>query len=49
MTNKEMIKKLKDTAELAWAAYGYYDLIDKLAFDFKSLKHRTYFCVSDEG
>ncbi|WP_205713233.1 hypothetical protein [Campylobacter helveticus] len=27
MTNKGMIKKLKDNAELAWAAYGYYDLM----------------------
>lgn len=24
MTNKEMIKKLKDGAELSWAAYGYF-------------------------
>lgn len=24
MTNKEMIKKFKDYAELAWATYGYF-------------------------
>ncbi|MDY5950068.1 MAG: hypothetical protein SPJ16_02580 [Helicobacter sp.] len=29
MINKEQIKKLRDNAELAWAAYGYYDLIGK--------------------
>lgn len=29
MTNKEMIKKLKDNAELAWASYGYFHLADK--------------------
>ncbi|RDU59192.1 hypothetical protein CQA53_11605, partial [Helicobacter didelphidarum] len=29
MTNKELIKKLKDNAELAWAAYGYFHLANK--------------------
>ena len=29
MINKEQIKKLRDNAELAWAAYGYYDLVGK--------------------
>lgn len=29
MTNKEIIKKLRDNAELAWASYGYFDFIDK--------------------
>ncbi len=27
MNNKQQIQKLRDNAELAWAAYGYYDLI----------------------
>ncbi|WP_334085232.1 lipase family protein [Helicobacter typhlonius] len=27
MKNKELINKLKNNAELAWAAYGYYDLL----------------------
>lgn len=27
MDNKEQIKKLKNYAELAWAAYGYFDYI----------------------
>ena len=27
MTNKQQIQKLRDNAELAWAAYGYYNLI----------------------
>ena len=34
MTNKEIIKKLKDNAELAQAAYGYFHLIGKV-FDNK--------------
>lgn len=29
MNNKQQIQKLKDNAELAWASYGYYDLIGK--------------------
>ncbi len=29
MNNKEQIKKLKDNSELAWAAYGYFDLVGK--------------------
>ena len=29
MTNKQQIEKLKDNAELAQAAYGYFDLIGK--------------------
>ncbi len=29
MKNKILINKLKDNAELAQAAYGYYDLIGK--------------------
>ncbi|EEO24921.1 MULTISPECIES: hypothetical protein [Helicobacter] len=37
MTNKQMISKLKDNAELAQAAYGYYDLIGK-RFDKQILK-----------
>lgn len=35
MTNKEQIQKFRDTAELAWAAYGYYDLIGKKFKDKK--------------
>ena len=36
MTNKEIIKKLRDNAELAWAAYAYFDLMDKqYSFDEK--------------
>ena len=27
MSNKQQIQKLRDNAELAWAAYGYYNLI----------------------
>ena len=29
MNNKEQIKKLKDNAELAWAAYGYFNFEGK--------------------
>ena len=29
MINKEQIKKLRDNAELAWAAYGYFNLVGK--------------------
>ena len=29
MTNKEIINKIKDNAELAWASYGHFHLIDK--------------------
>ncbi len=29
MNNKQLIKKLKDNAELAMAAYGYFDLVGK--------------------
>ena len=29
MNNKQQIEKLRDNAELAWASYGYYDLIGK--------------------
>ena len=36
MTNKAIIKKLRDNAELAWAAYAYFDLMDKqYSFDEK--------------
>ncbi|WP_258865037.1 hypothetical protein [Helicobacter sp. MIT 14-3879] len=35
MKNKEMINKLKENAELAWASYGYYDLIGKKFKDKK--------------
>lgn len=38
MTNKEQIQKFRDTAELAWAAYGYYDLIGK---NFKDKKDKN--------
>ena len=34
MTNKQQIKKLRDNAELAWASYGYFDLVEK-KFDIK--------------
>lgn len=34
MTNKEQIKKLRDNAELAMAAYGYFHLVGK-KFDNK--------------
>lgn len=37
MTNKEQIQKLRDYAELAWASYGYFDLLDK---KFKELKDK---------
>ncbi|WP_181881873.1 hypothetical protein [Helicobacter sp. MIT 14-3879] len=29
MTNKEIINKLKENAELAWASYGYFHLANK--------------------
>ena len=29
MNNKQQIEKLRNNAELAWASYGYYDLIGK--------------------
>ena len=29
MDNKLLINKMKNAAELAWAAYGYYDLVGK--------------------
>lgn len=29
MTNKQLINKLKNNAELAMASYGYFDLINK--------------------
>nr|WP_237022238.1 hypothetical protein [Helicobacter trogontum] len=36
MNNKEQMKKLRDNAELAMAAYGYFDFIDKqYSFDEK--------------
>lgn len=28
MTNKEIVEKLRDNAELAWASYGYFHLTD---------------------
>ncbi|WP_245945669.1 hypothetical protein [Helicobacter didelphidarum] len=34
MDNKEQIRKLRDYAELAWASYGYFDLVGK-KFDIK--------------
>ena len=37
MNNKRQIEKLRDNAELAWSAYGYFDLIGK-RFDKKILK-----------
>ncbi len=37
MNNKQEIEKLRDNADLAWAAYGYFDLIGK-RFDKKILK-----------
>ena len=27
---KEILKQLKDNAELAWASYGYFDLVGKI-------------------
>ncbi|RDU59241.1 hypothetical protein CQA53_11575, partial [Helicobacter didelphidarum] len=39
MTNKETIKKLRDNAELAWASYGYFDLIGKKFKDRKDDKN----------
>ena len=30
MTSKEQIEKLRDNAELAWASYGYFDLVGKI-------------------
>jgi len=38
MNNKEQIKKLKDNAELAWASYGYYDLMGKKFANEKAYK-----------
>ena len=35
MNNKEIIDKLRDNAELAWASYGYFDLIGKKFKDEK--------------
>lgn len=29
MNNKELIQKLRDYAELAWASYGYFHLVGK--------------------
>ena len=37
MNNKQQIEKLRDNAELSWAAYGYFDLIGK-RFNKKILK-----------
>ena len=33
MTSKEQIEKLRDNAELAWASYGYFDLVGKTIID----------------
>ena len=33
MNNKELIQKLRDYAELAWASYGYFDLVGKTIID----------------
>ena len=30
MSNMQIINKLKDCAELAWASYGYFDLVGKI-------------------
>ena len=35
MSNKQQINRLRDNAELAWASYGYYDLIGKKFADKK--------------
>ena len=40
MKNKEMINKLKDNAELAQAAYGYYDLIGKKFGEIANNKYK---------
>ncbi|MDY5821611.1 MAG: hypothetical protein SPJ83_02260 [Helicobacter sp.] len=34
MSNKQQINRLRDNAELAWASYGYFDLVGK-KFDNK--------------
>lgn len=43
MTNKEMIKKMRDNAELAWAAYGYYDLVENLNLKTKKFKFKIFY------
>ena len=40
MTNKQMIYKLRDNAELAWVAYGYFDLIGKRFGEITNNKYK---------
>ncbi|EAI6362775.1 hypothetical protein ACP0SI_09145 [Campylobacter coli] len=40
MDNKGLITKLRDNAELAWAAYGYFNLIDK-KFETKKIENTS--------
>ncbi|MFY4725046.1 hypothetical protein [Campylobacter jejuni] len=40
MDNKGLITKLRDIAELAWAAYGYFNLIDK-KFETKKIENTS--------
>lgn len=42
MINKEMIKKLRDNAKLAWATYGYYDLVGNLNLKTKKFKFKIF-------
>ena len=41
MKNKDTINRIKNAAELAWAAYGYYDLIGKKFAHKKEYGNRT--------
>ena len=41
MTNKAQVQKLRDHAELAWAAYGYYDKVLAVNRQIKELKELT--------
>ena len=41
MENKLLINKMKNAAELAWAAYGYFDLIGKKFAHKKEYGNRT--------
>ncbi|EEO24913.1 MULTISPECIES: hypothetical protein [Helicobacter] len=41
MKNKDTINRIKNAAELAWAAYGYFDLIGKKFAHKKEYGNRT--------
>lgn len=41
MKNKDTINRIKNAAELAWAAYGYFDLVGKKFDDKKEYGNRT--------